>query len=579
MDLRDRTLGAVVGLTITSLLIRLVGLGTRPAHWDEGRVGYWIIEYSETGVLFYRPIVHGPLLKLVNAPLFELFGLTDFLARLFPAVIGGLLPLVALAFRHRLRDVVVIALAGLLALDPALLYYSRFARSDILVAAFCFVAFAGLVRAIDLDDGRYLPIAAVALALGFGAKENALVYVLSFVGAAGLLVGHRLVAAYLDDRSLRSLRSVLLERLRWSYDGARRHVRSIAGSVVAFVAVIVFVYAPRGSIPSTNTYYRSCSQHEPIVGIQGAPTLGEALGNPLLVPRLVWHTVGTTGELYACKWITPRADDPNPYFEYLSELAAITGESSTAIIALAVVGFAATVYRPGLPDDLVSAGFYWGAASVIGYPIATDIGGAAWLAVHVVLPLSIPAAVGAGVLYDVGRDAWLDEDTLSTALSVAIAVVLVGSMLWTGLATNVSSTTSEQNPLVQYAQPASDLRTTLVDLRTLADQNDGTDVVLVGENLSNPTSGDELEHRPTCADWFEILPLPWYFEAGDVEADCAASASALNESLAEEPPVVVVTGDEEHLVAGRLDDHERRPHRMRTTDTWYVYYVDESRLE
>jgi predicted membrane-bound mannosyltransferase len=340
------------------------------------------------------------------------------------------------------------------------------------------------------------------------------------------------------------------------------------------------VYAPRESIPSTDTYYRSCSQYEPFIGIEGAPTLGEALSNPLLVPRLVWHTVGSTGELYACQWITPRADDPNPYVEYLGELATITGEASTAIIALAVVGFAATVYRSGLPDDLVSFSFYWGAASVVGYPIVTDIGGAAWLAVHVVLPLSIPAAVGAGVLYDVGRDAWLDEDTVSTALSVAIALVLVGSMLWTGYATSVSSPTSEQNPLVQYAQPDSDLRTTLVDLRTLADQDEGTDVVLVGENLSNPTGGDELEHRPTCADWFEILPLPWYFEAGDMEVDCAPGGTGLNESLAEEPPVVVVTDDEEHLVAGRLaDDYERRTHRMRTTDTWYVYYVDESRLD
>jgi uncharacterized protein (TIGR03663 family) len=576
MDLRDRTVGAVVGLTIVSLFIRLVGLGGRVAHWDEGRVGYWILEYGETGVLFYRPIVHGPLLKLVNAPLFELFGATDFVARLFPAVVGGLLPLVALAFRHRLRDVVVVALAGLLTLDPALLYYSRFARNDILVAAFCLVAFASLVRAVDLDDGRYLPIAAVALALGFGAKENALAYIFAFVGATGLLVIHRLVAAALGDRSLRS---VLLERLRWSYDGARRHSRSIGGSAVSFVAVIVAVYAPRGSIPSTDTYYRSCSQYEPLIGIQGAPTFGEALGNPLLVPRLVWHTFGSTAELYACKWITPRADDPNPYFEYLRELAMITGEASTAIIALAIVGFAVAVYRPGLPDDLVSFAFYWGAASVVGYPLVTDIGGAAWLAVHIVLPLSIPAAVGAGLLYDVGRDARLDEDTISTALSVAIAVVLIGSMLWTGHATSVSSPTTDQNPLVQYAQPAGDLRATLVDLRTLADQNEGTDVVLVGKNLSNPTGGGELEYRPACADWFETLPLPWYFEGSDVGVDCAPTAAALDDTLREEPPVVVVTDDDERLVAGRLDDYERRTHRMRTTDSWYIYYVDESRLD
>lgn len=237
----DRTVGAVVGLTVLSVALRLVDLGGRVAHWDEGRVAYWILEYGETGALFYRPIVHGPLLKLVNAPLFDLFGATDLVMRLFPALVGGLVPLAALAFRHRLRDAAVVALAALLALDPALLYYSRFMRNDILVAVFCFVAFAALVRAIDFDDGRYLAIAAVALAIGFGAKENALAYLFAFVGAAGLLAIHRLAFAYLEDESPISE----LKRLsRWGYDGVRRHVRAIVGSAVAFVAVIVSVYAP-----------------------------------------------------------------------------------------------------------------------------------------------------------------------------------------------------------------------------------------------------------------------------------------------------------------------------------------------
>lgn len=58
--------------------------------------------------------------------------------------------------------------------------------------------------------------------------------------------------------------------------------------------------------------------------------------------------------------MTPRTDDPNPYVEYFTELASITGEASAALVGLAVVGFAITLYRPGLPDDLVSFCFYWG---------------------------------------------------------------------------------------------------------------------------------------------------------------------------------------------------------------------------
>ena len=79
---RDRTVLTVAGLTFLSLLVRLAFLGDRVAHFDEGRVAYWILEYSETGVLFYRPIIHGPLLHLLNGSLFGLFGPTDFVMRL-----------------------------------------------------------------------------------------------------------------------------------------------------------------------------------------------------------------------------------------------------------------------------------------------------------------------------------------------------------------------------------------------------------------------------------------------------------------------------------------------------------------
>lgn len=583
MNVRDRTVGAVLVLTAISVALRLVGLGTRIAHWDEGRVAYWIVEYTETGVLFYRPIVHGPLLKLLNAPLFGLFGATDFTMRLVPALVGGLLPLVALAFRHRLRDAAVVVLATFLTLDPALLYYSRFMRNDILVAVFSFVAVAAVVRAVDFDDGRYLPLAAVALALGFGAKENALAYVFAVVGAAGLLAGHRIAFAWYDGRSsgsgLGSSVAALRRLLRWGYAGTRRHVWAILGSVLAFLATVTYVYAPRGTIPSEGTYYSSCRGYDPVVGIEGAPTLGAAIANPLQLPRLGWFTVGSTAELYACQWITPRADDPNPYLEYAGELAAITGESSAALVGLAVAGFAVTLYRPGLPDDLVSFGFYWGVASLVGYPLITDIGGAAWLVVHVVLPLSLPAAFGAGALYGIGRDARVDGDTLSAAVSVAVAALLVGSVLWSGYATSVAGPTDDDNPLVQYAQPSNDLRATLVETRELADRTDGADVVLAGGNLTNPSSGGELDRRPNCADWFDIVPLPWYFEAGGIEADCAPTERAVGRALEEDPPVVIVTETQADIVDERIADrYDRRTHRMRTTDTEFVYYVDGSQL-
>ena len=182
---RDRTALAVAGLAVVALAVRLAALGRRVAHFDEARVAYWTVEYVETGVLFYRPIIHGPLLQHLNAGLFGLFGAGDLVMRLVPALVGGLLPLSALLFRRRLSREAVVSLAFLLALNPVLVYYSRFMRGDILAGAASFVAFACLLRAVDLDDGRYLYPATVALAVGFGAKENVLAYLLAFAARRG----------------------------------------------------------------------------------------------------------------------------------------------------------------------------------------------------------------------------------------------------------------------------------------------------------------------------------------------------------------------------------------------------------
>jgi uncharacterized protein (TIGR03663 family) len=574
---RDRTLLAVLGLTVVSVVLRLAFLGSRVAHWDEGRVAYWIADYAASGVTFYRPIIHGPLLHLVNAPLFELLGATDFVMRLFPALVGGFLPLAALLFRHRLRDETVVSLALLLALNPVLLYFSRFMRSDILAATFSFLAFACFVRAIDFDDGRYLYGATFALAVGFGAKENVLAYLFAFVGATVLLLHHRLLFARFAEQSPMA---VLRQYLAWALGSVVRHARSIAGSVALFLVTVTYVYAPRGSLPSQGLYYRSCSGYDGYFDVAAAPTLGEALANPLELPHLFAFTLGSTAELYGCQWITPRTDDPNPYLEYLGEMALITAESSTALVALALVGFAVTLYAADRPDDLVSFSFYWGAASLVGYPFITDIGGSAWLVVHIVLPLAIPAAYGLGILYRWGRDAQLDDDTVSVALVVLLGVVLVGSMAWTGYATSFADPKSDDNPLVQYAQPSGDVEPTLTDMRTLADQNEGTDVVLYGEHLYNPTGNEELERRPTCSNWFNSLPLPWYFEAGEMNVNCAPDNGTLESALAENPPVVIVHADERGAVDERIDDrYEARVHLMRTFDTPFVFYVDESRLE
>ena len=170
---RRRALLGVVGFTAVALALRLVALGGRIFHWDEGRVGYWILRYHETGVHTYRPIVHGPFLPVVNDWLFALLPVSDFLARFPVAAVGGLLPLAAWLFRERLRNVELVAFAALLALNPLAVYYSRFMRNDVLVAAFAVFALGFVVRGFDTGRLRYAFPAAASLGLAFTTKENA----------------------------------------------------------------------------------------------------------------------------------------------------------------------------------------------------------------------------------------------------------------------------------------------------------------------------------------------------------------------------------------------------------------------
>ena len=74
------------------------------------------------------------------------------------------------------------------------------------------------------------------------------------------------------------------------------------------------------------------------------------------------------------------------------------------------------------------------------------------------------------------------------------------------------------------------------------------------------------------------MPLPWYFEAGNVTADCAPNGTALEAALADDPPVIVAHEDDRAAVDERVgDDYDVRVRRMRSRDTPFVFYVDESR--
>ncbi|MFB6270213.1 MAG: flippase activity-associated protein Agl23, partial [Halobacterium sp.] len=346
---RRRTTAAAVSVAVlVALALRFALLGDRIFHWDEARVGYWILQYQASGDWQYRAIVHGPFLFHVNEFLFGVFGSSDAVARALVAVVGGLLPAAAWLFRSRLDDVEVVSVAVLLAANPVLLYYSRFMRNDVLVAAFSLTALGFAVRALDRRRGGYVVAAGAFLGLAFTTKENALVYVGMFVGATALLLDERLFTARERDTTPTS---VFRDELGRAAGAVVAYWRAFAGAAAAFLVVVVFFYAPR-------------------------PEFYAAFGDPTRLPDVVAAgSVGAWAEFWGTWGVEGSVSREHSYVAFLVDELRTLGAASLMLVAAAVVGFVGERYVADEPRDVVQFAAYWAVASLVVYPAITDISG------------------------------------------------------------------------------------------------------------------------------------------------------------------------------------------------------------
>lgn len=619
--LRDDLVLVVLGVTLLSLVVRFALLGDRIAHWDEGRVAYWIVHYQETGSFAYRRIIHGPFVQHVNRWLFPLVGANDFTMRLPVAVVGGLLPLSALLFRAHLRRVETVAVALFLAFNPVLLYYSRFMRSDLLVATFMFVSFGLLVRTYDTRRLRYLVGAAAFAALGFASKENAAIYVLTWLGATGLLldqvlfrpreydsgydllldrggafyrrrvapwvtasrrlgadvsarVGRRATGAAAGDDgdegdatdggrptadgSAGQSESVPRDALR-TVLSPLRYVGALALVAVVFLGVLLFFYAPRGAGMEGLLY-------PPADPSGGSVGFWQAFASPSAFVEMVDATWSHSSEEFGT-WFgraTEGGDDglAEVYVSFLGQYVQVMATKAAPLTAFAIFGFVLERYGAATSRNLVLFAGYCGFVSVLGYPLGTDIFGA-WIVVHALVPLAIPAGVGLTRVFDWGYESFVAEDRVGVGIA-AVLVLLVGAQVAAVAVPSVyTNDQADDNHLVQYAQPAGDPRAELETLAAAArEDREGADALLYYGETGAGYNGDlafveedpanwdssHLDLHPLCANWFNALPLPWYFAKDDADVECERDEGALADRIATNPPPVVITQDADATV-------------------------------
>lgn len=552
---------AVAALTTLALVLRLFALGDRVAHFDEGRVAYWTVRYAETGSFHYRYIIHGPFVQHVNRVVFQVLGRNDATMRAVVAVLGGLLPASVLLVRHRLRPVETVLAAGFLAVNPVLLYYSRFFRSTVLVAAFMFVSLLWLVRAIDFGRPRAVHAAALFAALGFAAKENAVVYVLCYAGAGGLLLDYALMDPVRHERGTDAVRARLAAARRLLTDpaGRRRLGYWVGHTVLAvglFAAVTLFVFAPRD--PNGLGLWSSLASPGRL------PALVDATVADVRRGMEYWFGHSASTKCYEDSLIAG-------YVCFLERALGVLWQYALPLVAAAVVGFLAERYATARPRPLVMLASYWGFVSVLGYPLGTDIFGA-WITVNALVPLTIPAAVGLGLVVRRGYDA-LPDDPVRTAVAGVVVVAVVAQVAVTGGAAVYANPAADSNELVQYAQPTDDFRPAVRDLATVAPTNEGTDVLFYGSELV--VEGEGGGPIPECTVMVKTLPLHWYLQVAGADGDCARDQTALDRALADDPPPVVIVHEQRaERVARRLPGYESETYRLRTVARPVTFFVD-----
>ena len=175
------------GLALVALGLRLWELDGRTMHYDEAiHVNYaWRMA---TGDGFsHSPWMHGPFQIHLTAFILKLFSDSDFTARLTYVLFGSALVFLPFFLRTYLGRTGAIATSTLLTLSPAMLYFSRFGRNEILMSFWVLALLILMWRYLNEGKNRYLYMASAVLALMFASKETSYIIVV-ILGAALFLM-------------------------------------------------------------------------------------------------------------------------------------------------------------------------------------------------------------------------------------------------------------------------------------------------------------------------------------------------------------------------------------------------------
>lgn len=227
-------LAAYVALVVLALVLRLVALGDKPFHHDESQDAYFSWIFFSGGGYKYDPLLHGPLRFYLISLMYLLFGVSNFTARLAPALMGTAMVALPYFLRRQLGSLAALAAAVLLCLSPSYLYFSRFTREDIYFACLTLALLVAVFRFLAHPRPWQPALILGLLAASFATKETTFITVFIAGTFFLLALGWQLARARRDHRPFRetpllaAVRAVGLDAWLWG--------------IAAFIAVFTVLF-------------------------------------------------------------------------------------------------------------------------------------------------------------------------------------------------------------------------------------------------------------------------------------------------------------------------------------------------
>lgn len=159
---------------LLAIVLRFLFLDLKVFHHDEAIHAWFSWKLLTENTWQYDPTYHGPVLYFLTAGMFALFGSTDLVGRLLPALFGTLIiPLIYWIYKLGYLNKPQTLIAALfVAISPDMVYFSRFLRHDIFMLFFTLLFIVALLAYFESGKSRYAFLGAFSLALALSLKEE-----------------------------------------------------------------------------------------------------------------------------------------------------------------------------------------------------------------------------------------------------------------------------------------------------------------------------------------------------------------------------------------------------------------------